>query len=174
MNGVLMKSLQQSSRNAGSRWANDHDRVGRRDLADLRHEMHTGMEGLRSELRGEINELRIEVKSEINELRTELKGEINQLRVEVKADIKGLSDGLNSLREVVAGLAGKVDGLSRSVGLLTKLVMLLMAAAIAAGGGTSSGTVASGTQGNPCWQWSRCRRMATRSEGKGRCDNPAP
>lgn len=129
-----MKSLQQSSRNAGSRWANDHDRVGRRDLADLRHEMHTGMEGLRSELRGEINELRIEVKSEINELRTELKGEINQLRVEVKADIKGLSEGLNSLREVVAGLAGKVDGLSRSVGLLTKLVTLLMAAAIAAGG----------------------------------------
>jgi hypothetical protein len=85
--------------------------------------MHTGMEALRSEVKGEINELRMEVKSEIKELRTE-----------VKADIKEVTEGLNSLREVVAGLAGKVDGLSRSVGWLMKIVLLLLAAAITAGG----------------------------------------
>lgn len=145
LRGLDMKGYQQSSRSMGTRWIPDHDRVSRQDLTRLRDEMHTGMQGLRremdgmrSEMRGEIDGLRIEVKNDIyqlrnevkgdiGQLRSEMKGEITQLRTEVKADIKGLTEGMTSLREGMAGL-------SRSVNLMTKLVMLLMAAAIAAGG----------------------------------------
>lgn len=151
-----MKGYQQLNRSTGGRWIHDQDRASRQDLTRLRDEMHTGMQGLRremdgmrSEMRGEIDGLRIEVKNDIHQLRnemksdihqlrdevkgditqlrTEVKGEITQLRTEVKADIKGLTEGMTSLREGMAGL-------SRSVNLMTKLVMLLMAAAIAAGG----------------------------------------
>src|ERR1700720_664429 len=74
---------------------NDDDRPAtKKDLNDLRSEVHGEMDQLRTELNGNMDQLRTELNGNMDQLRTELNGNMDRLRTDLHGDMDRLRENL--------------------------------------------------------------------------------
>lgn len=86
----------------------------KKDISDLRVEMHRGDDNLRAEigrLRTEMTNLEERLRGEINRLEERLRGEINNLDDRHHADMNKLSERVDELSNRMDRLSDRMDGL---------------------------------------------------------------